>query len=53
MDTHLFATSLKASSGLSMYATLAEYGKTAGEVFLTPTEIYTLDCFSVDSSHAR
>ena len=32
---------------LSLHAHVSEYGKTAGEVFLTPTEIYTLDCLAL------
>jgi len=29
---------------------VSEYGKTSGEVFLTPTEIYTLDCLALIKS---
>jgi phosphoribosylformylglycinamidine cyclo-ligase len=32
---------------LSMDAHVSEYGKTSGEVFLTPTEIYALDCLAL------
>ena len=32
---------------LSLHAHVSEYGKTSGEVFLTPTEIYTLDCLAL------
>ena len=32
---------------LSLAAHVSEYGKTSGEVFLTPTEIYTLDCLAL------
>lgn len=32
---------------LSLEAHVSEYGKTSGEVFLTPTEIYTLDCLAL------
>ena len=32
---------------LSLEAHLSEYGKSSGEVFLTPTEIYTLDCLAL------
>ena len=35
------------TAGLSLYANVSEYGKTSGEVFLTPTEIYTLDCLAL------
>ena len=32
---------------LSLEAHVSEYGKSPGEVFLTPTEIYTLDCLAL------
>ena len=32
---------------LSLDAHVSEYGKTSGEVFLTPTEIYALDCLAL------
>ena len=32
---------------LSLGAHVSEYGKSSGEVFLTPTEIYTLDCLAL------
>jgi len=32
---------------LSLEAHVSEYGKSSGEVFLTPTEIYTLDCLAL------
>ena len=32
---------------LSLDFVVTEYNKTAGEVFLTPTEIYTLDCLAL------
>ena len=32
---------------LSLEAHVSEYGKASGEVFLTPTEIYTLDCLAL------
>ena len=32
---------------LSLDYLVSEYGKTAGEVFLTPTEIYSLDCLAL------
>ena len=32
---------------LSLEAHVPEYGKSSGEVFLTPTEIYTLDCLAL------
>ena len=32
---------------LSLEAHISEYGKSSGEVFLTPTEIYTLDCLAL------
>ena len=35
---------------LSLDAHVSEYGKTSGEVFLTPTEIYTLDCLALIKS---
>ena len=35
---------------LSLDAHVSEFGKTAGEVFLTPTEIYTLDCLALIKS---
>ena len=35
---------------LSLEANISEYGKTSGEVFLTPTEIYTLDCLALIKS---
>ena len=35
------------TAGLSLHANVSEYGKTSGEVFLTPTEIYTLDCLAL------
>ena len=38
------------SEKLSLDAHVSEYGKTSGEVFLTPTEIYTLDCLALIKS---
>ena len=38
------------SQKLSLDAHVSEYGKTSGEVFLTPTEIYTLDCLALIKS---
>ena len=35
---------------LSLQAHVSEYGKTSGEVFLTPTEIYALDCLALIKS---
>ncbi|MEY4968052.1 MAG: hypothetical protein RIQ73_751, partial [Actinomycetota bacterium] len=35
---------------LSLDAHVSEYGKTSGEVFLAPTEIYTLDCLALIKS---
>jgi phosphoribosylformylglycinamidine cyclo-ligase len=35
------------TKNLSLAAHVSEYGKTSGEVFLTPTEIYTLDCLAL------
>jgi len=35
------------TKNLSLEAHVYEYGKTSGEVFLTPTEIYTLDCLAL------
>jgi len=35
---------------LSLSAHVSEFGKTSGEVFLTPTEIYTLDCLALIKS---
>jgi phosphoribosylformylglycinamidine cyclo-ligase len=35
------------SAGIDLNANVIEYGKTAGEVFLIPTEIYTLDCLAL------
>lgn len=35
---------------LSLDAHVSEYGKTSGEVFLTPTEIYTLDALALIKS---
>jgi len=35
------------TQNLSLEAHVSEYGKTSGEVFLTPTEIYTLDCLAL------
>jgi phosphoribosylformylglycinamidine cyclo-ligase len=32
---------------LNLEAHVSEYGKASGEVFLTPTEIYTLDCLAL------
>ena len=32
---------------LSLDYVVSEYGKTSGEVFLTPTEIYSLDCLTL------
>ena len=32
---------------LSLEAHVSEYGKSSGEIFLTPTEIYTLDCLAL------
>ena len=32
---------------LSLEAHVSEYGKSSGEVFLAPTEIYTLDCLAL------
>ena len=38
------------SANLSLDAHVSEYGKTSGEVFLTPTEIYALDCLALIKS---
>ncbi|CAB4752503.1 MAG: phosphoribosylformylglycinamidine cyclo-ligase [Actinobacteria bacterium] len=38
------------SKKLSLDSNVTEYGKTSGEVFLTPTEIYTLDCLALIKS---
>ena len=38
---------------LSLDAHVSEYGKTSGEVFLTPTEIYTLDCLALIKSQGE
>jgi len=35
---------------LSLDAHVSEYGKSSGEVFLTPTEIYSLDCLALIKS---
>ncbi len=35
------------TANLSLEANVSEYGKTSGEVFLTPTEIYSLDCLAL------
>ena len=35
---------------LSLEAHVSEYGKSSGEVFLTPTEIYALDCLALIKS---
>ena len=35
------------TKNLSLDYVVSEYGKTAGEVFLTPTEIYSLDCLTL------
>ncbi len=35
------------SKNLSLDTIVSEYGKSAGEVFLTPTEIYALDCLAL------
>jgi phosphoribosylformylglycinamidine cyclo-ligase len=37
-------------ANLSLDYTIQELGKTSGEVFLTPTEIYTLDCLALYNS---
>jgi len=38
------------SQKLSLDSHVSEFGKTSGEVFLTPTEIYTLDCLALIKS---
>ena len=38
------------TKNLSLDFVVTEYNKTAGEVFLTPTEIYTLDCLALIKS---
>ncbi len=38
------------TQNLSLDAHVSEYGKTSGEVFLTPTEIYALDCLALIKS---
>ena len=38
------------TQNLSLEAHVSEYGKSSGEVFLTPTEIYTLDCLALIKS---
>ncbi len=38
------------TKNLSLDSRIDEYGKTSGEVFLTPTEIYTLDCLALIKS---
>jgi phosphoribosylformylglycinamidine cyclo-ligase len=35
------------TKNLSLDYVVSEYGKTSGEVFLTPTEIYSLDCLTL------
>lgn len=35
------------TKNLSLEAHVSEYGRSSGEVFLTPTEIYTLDCLAL------
>jgi phosphoribosylformylglycinamidine cyclo-ligase len=35
------------TKNLSLDYVVSEYGKTSGEVFLTPTEIYALDCLAL------
>ena len=35
------------SAGIDLYAHVNELGKSAGELFLTPTEIYALDCLAL------
>jgi len=35
------------TKNLSLDYHVAEFGKTSGEVFLTPTEIYSLDCLAL------
>jgi phosphoribosylformylglycinamidine cyclo-ligase len=41
------------SQKLSLSAHVSEFGKTSGEVFLTPTEIYTLDCLALIKSMSQ
>jgi len=35
------------SAGIDLHAYVSEFGKSAGELFLTPTEIYALDCLAL------
>ena len=35
------------SAGIDLHANVNEFGKSAGELFLTPTEIYALDCLAL------
>jgi phosphoribosylformylglycinamidine cyclo-ligase len=35
------------SANIKLDAHVAEFGKSAGEIFLTPTEIYSLDCLAL------
>ena len=35
------------SAGIDLHANVMEFGKSAGELFLTPTEIYALDCLAL------
>ena len=38
------------SASLDLTANVSEFGKSAGELFLTPTEIYALDCLALIKS---
>ena len=35
------------SAGIDLHANVNEFGKSAGEILLTPTEIYALDCLAL------
>jgi phosphoribosylformylglycinamidine cyclo-ligase len=35
------------NAGIDLHANIAEFGKSAGEIYLTPTEIYALDCLAL------
>ncbi|MDP5051698.1 MAG: phosphoribosylformylglycinamidine cyclo-ligase, partial [Candidatus Planktophila sp.] len=35
------------SAGMDLHANVNEFGKSAGEILLTPTEIYALDCLAL------
>jgi phosphoribosylformylglycinamidine cyclo-ligase len=35
------------NAGIDLHANIDEFGKSAGEIYLTPTEIYALDCLAL------